>query len=183
MIACALPFHILDLWPIVGLGPPLYCMAEMLYQKIMRRLFILPLIVLFTASGCAGAWKGAYVGATVTSKLIADTHQTWWVEPLDRKLTDCNPDTHPEITTTTQHDACLGVYKNNAEVLAALTAYNTAMKALEKILLATDDGEVDGAEKAQLAALWSDVTKAAIYLLTLFPEGEKHVSKLQALTR
>jgi hypothetical protein len=148
-------------------------------RRNARNLLLLPLLL----TGCAGAWKTTYVSASVTSKLVEDTHRTWWAEPLGAKIVECNPDTRPDIKTTTQYDACLGVYMNNARVLAALEAYNNAMAALEKVLLATNPETATDADKAKLRHLWRDVTLSATQLLALLPDGTKHVATLNALTR
>ena len=91
-----------------------------------------------------------------------------------------------ENDTKSKLVACLEPFtpENNEKVVQALAAYNINMEvfaaAVEQALLHSKDGSVDTKE---LREDLKEILAQAVALLRLFPEGEKHATKLEALTK
>lgn len=183
MIACAAPYHLLDLLYVVGVligGGAVYFpgLIKQNMPKILKTLFIL-LCLLTTA--CSSAWKVAYVGGATTASFVTDTHREAWSLPLNHKAAECANALNPQTTTKKDFDRCMSPYtaENNKKVQEALVAYNAAAKVLSELLLATDPKNPD---KKRLLSAWEDTLKAALHLVGLFPAAEKYTNQLQVLT-
>ena len=180
MIACAAPFHLLDILPFIGATAGCIAFYGPRLKQQMQKIFpfILAFSFYFTA-GCANAWKVAYVGGSTAASFVTDTHKQAWSKPLNAKAEECSASLTDE-NTKADFDACLGIYTENDKVVKALEAYNAASEVLETVLLATDPENPD---KAKLLTAWTAVLDAALNLVALFPEGAKYTSQLQTLTK
>lgn len=184
MVACAAPFHLLDLWPILGAAAGAVVLYAPKVLRHMQKIFqvLSALVLLATLSGCANAWKTSYVGGAVAADFVVDTHKQAWSEPLNARAEECDATLDPETDTKADFDECMGVYasEHNSKVVRALEVYDASASVLAQLLLTTDPENPD--EKKLLSA-WGNVLNAALDLVSLFPEGEKYARQLRTLTK
>ena len=142
----------------------------------MRRI-VLALSLSLTA-GCAGGYKASYVKGAVTKQLATESYDVY-SEVFNEKLDECDPANNDSVATKTELDECLGKFFDNEDhgkIEVAVKAYHVAAQAHTKAMTA-----VDGSDEERKAAP-GKVLEAALELLSLFPEGEKLVTKLKSLT-
>lgn len=143
------------------------------------RLGPLGLILTLNLSACTTTWQGIYASASVSADFIERTHAKGWSEPLRARHADCDA-TLPDDRTDADVDACMGQYAaRNPDVVVALEHYNAAADVLATVLLATDPNDRD---QADVLEAWGAVLGAARDLLRLFPDADKHLRQLDAIT-
>lgn len=184
MLACAAPFHILDLLPFVGAAGASFYFLRCKIRATMQKMFPTLLVFLLMVTGCANAWKTAYVGGAVSADYVTDLHKQAWSEPLNARAEECDAKLDPETDTKEDFDSCMAEFAlvHQEKVEAGLVAYNAAAEVLEKVLLAADP-ENPKPDRDQLISAWTAVLTAALELVQLFPGGDKYVAQLRTLTK
>lgn len=143
---------------------------------------VLVFLCLLATSGCANAWRTAYVGGATTAKLVSETHKEAWSDPLNDQATICAGKLDPEQDTKADFDTCMGPFtaKANDSVLKSLEVYNAAAAVLTEVLLATDPSNPD---RDALMSAYHNVLQAAIDLVAMFPKGKQYVDRLEMLVK
>lgn len=134
-------------------------------------------LALTLSTGCANAYKAAYVTGAVTKEFTTGAYDEYSTQ-FNAKLTECDPETNEEVTTKTELDECMGPAfekKTHDKIVTAVDVYYEAAKALTAVLSSSEPGDAD--MKAAATAIF----ESAIAVLEMFPESEKLVSKLKAL--
>ena len=142
----------------------------------MRRI-ALALSLTFTA-GCAGSYKASYVTGAVTKQFSTESYGVY-SEEFNKKLDGCDPANNDSVTTKTELDECMGkgyAKPTHEKIETAVKVYYEAAKIHTEVMIA-----VDGTPEERKAAT-KRLLESAMALLSLFPEGEKLVKKLEKLT-
>ena len=143
-----------------------------------RRLTFAAVVLSLAVAGCAGTWQRVYASARTSADFIDATHERGWSEPLRVRVAECG-ESLPEHASPDQVDVCLGPFAFNAEVLAAVEAYDAAADVLAAALLTTDPR----GDQAPVLAAWADVLAAARAFVARLPDGDRYLKQLDALTR
>jgi hypothetical protein len=127
--------------------------------------------------GCASVQKThkrVYIGAAVTKQVVTESHEIY-SNQLNAKVSECDPDNNPKITSEELFDECLGPYAYNDDVVMALEVYKAAAELLFKYLKNEDP------DKEKLLELSRDAINAAFDLAKKFPESQAVAHRLEKL--
>lgn len=150
-------------------------------MKPSIRNFLTTLILgaMLTLSACAhGAWKTTYVSASTLSQLVGVAYKNGWHQPLQERLEVCKPGQDNFIRTKQEFADCMGVFMKNEDVEKALEAYIHAAQIMTTVLETTNPNEAD---RRALLDAYFDCVNSAKYFLSLLPNGEKYLDRLEDL--
>lgn len=150
---------------------------------MMRPSFWVPLFVCLTCSCAHNAYVDAYRAGVITRETVTTSHKELWSDPLRERAEECDAKV-PEDGTDVELDLCLKPFtqENNDKIVQALAAYQTAAASLSAILIAAEKNP-NGVDKDALREAVEEAVDAARTLITLFPEAQAWLDRLELLVK
>lgn len=147
----------------------------------MKKLALIISLTLLPA--CGNTYLNTYRAGVITKEVVTEAHLELWSNPLRDKAEVCDQ-VVPEDGTTAELDKCMNPYtrSSNQKVVQALAAYQTAAAVLTAILIAAEKNS-KGLDKPALKKAIQDTLTAARELITLFPEAQAWLDRLEMLLK
>lgn len=152
-------------------------------KRILLLFAFVPVCAL--AQGCAGSspYIKTYRAGVITKQVVTEAHKELWSDPLRDKAEVCGQAV-PEDASVEELEECLAPFtkSNNDKVVQALAAYQTAAATLSTILIAAEKNP-QGVDKTALKQAINETLAAARELISLFPEAQSWLDRLEMLLK